>query len=179
MLGLRGVIGLCCLSNCEPLGTEQGCLMVHWSLCVTPGLSVTATNTDNVTLDRKGVEAATPEVKTQLTVRMRGVQLNSVISLTHLNPSLLRPFSFFCVHGPLNKSGSWGGWTHQLESSDETVCVLINSVRRVTAWEKTGWRAAVKESCKRSSDEQTFKMDFPVCIAKLNWYPIMFPTSTS
>lgn len=24
MLGLRGVIGLCCLSDCEPLGTGAG-----------------------------------------------------------------------------------------------------------------------------------------------------------
>ena len=125
-------------------GPEQGCLMVHWSLSVTPGLSVTATNTDNVTLDRIGVEAATPEVKTRLTVRMRGVQFNSIISPTHLNPSLFVSFLpslslsslFSSVHGPLNKSGSRGGWTHQLESSDETVCVLINSVRRVTGWKR-------------------------------------------
>lgn len=155
--------------------------MVHWSLSVTPGLSVTATNTDSVTLDRIGVEAATPEVRTQLTVRMRGVQFNSIISPTHLNPGLFvsilfSPSSpFFSVHGPLNKSGSRGGWTHQLESSDETACVLINSVRRVTGWEETGWRAAVPGSFKRSSDEQALKMNFPVCSAKLNWYPIMFP----
>lgn len=45
---------------------------------MTPGLSVTATNTDNVTLDRMGVEAAEAEVKTQLTVRMRDVQLDSI-----------------------------------------------------------------------------------------------------
>lgn len=162
-------------------GPEQRCLMVHWSLSVTPGLSVTATNTDNVTLDRIGVEAATPEVKTQLTVRMRGVQFNSIISPTSLNPSLFVSFllsissPFFSVHGPLNKSGSRGGWTHQLVVWWDCVCVLINSVRRVTGWKETGWRAAVPESFNRSSDEQALKMNFPVCIAKLNWYPIMFP----
>ncbi len=162
-------------------GPEQRCLMVHWSLSVTPGLSVMATNTDNVTLDRIGVEAATPEVKTQLTVRMRGVHFNSIISPTHLNPGLFVSFllslsSTFCgVRGPLNKSESRGGWTHQLESSDETVRVLINSVRRVTGWKEAGWRAAVPESFKKSSDKQALKMNFPVCIAKLNWYPIMFP----
>lgn len=162
-------------------GPEQRCLMVHWSLSVTPGLSVTATNTDNVTLDRIGVEAATPEVKTQLTVRMRGVQFNSIISPTPLNPSLFVSFllsissPFFSVHGPLNKSGSRGGWTHQLVVWWDCVCVLINSVRHVTGWKETGWRAAVPESFNRSSDEQALKMNFPVCIAKLNWYPIMFP----
>lgn len=64
---------------------------------MTPGLSVTATNTDNVTLDRIGVEAATPEVKTQLTVRMRDVQFNSIISLTQLNPSLFVSFFFLLL----------------------------------------------------------------------------------
>lgn len=64
---------------------------------MTPGLSVTATNTDNVTLDRIGVEAATPGVKTQLTVRMRDVQFNSIISQTHLNPSLFVSFLFLLL----------------------------------------------------------------------------------
>lgn len=31
------------------------------------------------------------------------------------------------------------------------------------------------ESFKGSSDECALKMNFPVCIAKLNWYPIMVP----
>lgn len=100
-------------------GLGQGCLMVHWSLSVTPGLSVTATNTDNVTLDRMGVEAATPEVKTQMTVRMRDVQFDSINfpdTLESLPVCLLPPFfpSFFSFHVPLNKSR--GGWTHQLRA---------------------------------------------------------------
>lgn len=77
---------------------------------MTPGLSVTATNTDNVTLDRIGVEAATLEAKTQLTVRMRcAVQLNNFPDTLNYKPVWLLRSPFFNVHGPLNKSGSGGG----------------------------------------------------------------------
>lgn len=85
---------LCCHSAWELLGTDAGYLMVHWSLSVTPGLSVTATNTDSVTLDRIRVEAATPEVKTQLTARMRDLQFHSIISQTPLNPNWFVSLSF-------------------------------------------------------------------------------------
>lgn len=40
-------------------------------------------------------------------------------------------------------------------------------------------KAAVPESWKRHSDEQSLGMNFWVCISKLNWCPIMFPTTTS
>lgn len=61
--------------------------MGRWSLSVTPGLSVMATNTDNVTLDRIGAEAVTPQVKTQLTARRRDVRLNSIIFQTPSDPA--------------------------------------------------------------------------------------------
>lgn len=54
---------------------------------MTPGLSVTATNTDNVTLDRIGAEAVTLQVKTQLTARRRDVSLNSIIFQTPSDPA--------------------------------------------------------------------------------------------
>lgn len=86
-LGFRRVIGLCCHSAQEPPGCKRGCLMGHWSLSVTPGLSVTATNTDNVTLDRIGAEAATAQVKTQLTARRRDERLNLIIVQTPSDPA--------------------------------------------------------------------------------------------
>lgn len=61
--------------------------MVHWSLSVTPGLSVTAANTDNVTLDRIGAEAVTPRVKTRLTAGMRDDRVNSIIFQTPSDPT--------------------------------------------------------------------------------------------
>lgn len=54
---------------------------------MTPGLSVTATNTDNVTLDRIGAEAVTAQVKTQLTARMRDVRVNSIIFQAPSDPT--------------------------------------------------------------------------------------------
>lgn len=54
---------------------------------MTPGLSVTAPNTDNVTLDRIGAEAVTPQVKTRLTARRRDVRLNSIIFQTPSDPA--------------------------------------------------------------------------------------------
>lgn len=60
---------------------------MHWSLSVTPGLSVTATNTDNVTLDRIGAEAVTPQARTQLTARRGDVRLNSAVLQTPSHPA--------------------------------------------------------------------------------------------
>lgn len=69
----------------------------------------------------------TLEVKTRLTVRMKGFadQLNDFLDALKSRPASprSRPSPLLGVHGPLNKSGCWGGWTHQLESFDETVCI--------------------------------------------------------
>ena len=152
MLGLRGVIGLCCLSDCEPLGTgagvPDGALKPEcdtWAVC--HGHKHRQCDTWQ---DRSwGCNTRSQDPADSKDER-RAVQLNNFPDTLKSEPvCLLPPFSlslaslFSSVHGPLNKSGSRGGWTHQLESSDETVCVLINSVRRVTGWKRDRMKGCV------------------------------------
>lgn len=91
----RGLLDCAVSLTVNHWGPEQRCLMVHWSLSVTPGLPVMATNTDNVTLDRMEVEAAnTRSQDPSDSEDERRLQINSMISQTLLNPGLLRPAPF-------------------------------------------------------------------------------------
>lgn len=127
MLGFRGVIGLCCLSDCEPPGTgagvPDGALKPEcdtWAVC--HGHKHRQCDTWQ---DRSWGCNTRSQNPADSKDERRAVQLSNFPDTLKSKPvcllSLSLPFS--SLHGLLNKSRSQGSWSHQFQSYDETVCI--------------------------------------------------------
>lgn len=157
MQGWRGAVGLCLPSDWEPLGTQaglpDGALKPEcdtWAVC--HGHRHRQCDTWQ---DRSwGCNTRSQDLADSKNERHAVQRNNFFESLKSKSGCLLTFFSVsISVRGPLRKSGSRGGWTHQLEQSDETVCLLINSARRVTGGEEKAGRAVMPKSFEGSSDK--------------------------